>query len=76
MPLKATALAPVKPLPLIVTVVPAGPLVGVKPLIVGALVRVKLPLLVVLPAGVVTVIGPLLALLGTVALIWLFEVTV
>src|SRR5258707_757630 len=41
-PLKATAVAPVKLVPLIVTFVPTGPLLGVKPVIVG---------LVVAPAG-------------------------
>src|SRR5258705_208960 len=41
-PLKATAVAPVKFAPLIVTFVPTGPLLGVKPVIVG---------LVVAPAG-------------------------
>jgi hypothetical protein len=34
-PLNATAVAPVKFVPLIVTLVPTGPLVGVKPEIVG-----------------------------------------
>jgi len=36
-PLKATALAPVKLVPLMLTLVPTGPLPGVKPLIVGGL---------------------------------------
>jgi hypothetical protein len=75
-PLKATAVAPVKPPPLIVTVVPTGPLVGVKLLITGPAVTVKLVLLVALPAGVVTLTRPLLAPLGTVAVIWLPETTV
>ena len=35
-PLKATTVAPVKFVPVIVTAVATGPLVGVKPLIVGA----------------------------------------
>ena len=35
-PLNFTAVAPAKPLPLMVTTVPAGPLEGVKPLITGA----------------------------------------
>jgi hypothetical protein len=35
-PLKATAVAPLKLAPLIVTVVPTGPLVGMNELIVGA----------------------------------------
>src|SRR3982074_2764347 len=37
---------------------------------------VKLLLLVAVPAGVVTLIGPLLAPAGTVALIWVAELTV
>ena len=40
------------------------------------LVTVKLVLLVVLPPGVVTLIGPLVAPVGTVALIWLLLMTV
>ena len=36
-PLNRTAVAPVKFVPLIVTLVPAGPLAGVKLVIVGAL---------------------------------------
>src|ERR1043165_6237005 len=76
-PLKATAVAPVKPLPVIVTAVPAGPVVGLKLVIVGGVpVTVKLALLVAAPFGVATVIGPLVAPLGTVALIWLSEATV
>jgi len=35
-PLNITAVAPVKFVPLIVTLVPTGPLVGEKPVIVGA----------------------------------------
>jgi hypothetical protein len=37
---------------------------------------VKLLLLVAVPPGVVTLIGPLLAAAGTVALIWVAEFTV
>ena len=67
-PLKATAVAPVKFVPLIVTLVPTGPLVGVKPLIVGGLaVTVKLLALVVVPPAVVTLTGPVVAAAGTVA---------
>ena len=36
MPLKATAVAPVKPLPVRVTAVPTGPEAGVKRVTVGA----------------------------------------
>ena len=41
-PLKRTAVAPVKVAPVIVTLVPTGPLVGVKLLIVGGLATVTL----------------------------------
>jgi hypothetical protein len=74
--LKLTPLVVVRLVPLIVTLVPTGPLVGLKPLIVGGWVTVKLPLLVLLPPGVVTMIGPLAAPLGTVALIWVLLTTV
>jgi hypothetical protein len=67
--LKLTLLVVVRLLPVIVTPAPTEALVGLKPLIVGGWVTVKPPLLVVLPPGVVTVIGPLVAPLGTVALI-------
>ena len=74
-PLNATAVAPVKPEPVIVTLVPTGPLDGVKPPTVGgggggAVVTVKLDPLGARPAGVVTLIGPLVAPLGTVAVSW------
>ena len=68
-PLKVTAVASVKFVPLIVTMVmTGGPLVGRKLVIVGGLaVTVKLVLLVAVPAGVVTLMGPVVAPLGTVA---------
>ena len=67
-PLNLTADAPVKFVPLIVTLVPTGPLVGVKLVIVGALaLTVKLVALVAVPAGVVTLTGPVVAPAGTVA---------
>jgi hypothetical protein len=67
-PLNATAVAPVKFVPLIVTLVPAGPLVGVKPVMVGALaLTVKVLALVAVPPGVVALIGPVVAPAGTVA---------
>ena len=67
-PLKVTAVAPLKFVPLIVTLVPAGPLVGVNPVIVGALVAiVKLLALVAVPAGVVTLSVPVVAPAGAVA---------
>jgi hypothetical protein len=61
--LNLTAVAAVKFLPLIVTVVPTGPLPGVKLVIVGA--TVKLPTLVAVPPGVVTLSAPLVAPAGT-----------
>ena len=76
MPLKATAVAPVKLLPLIVTVVPTGPLVGLKLLIVGRDGDGEAGGAGRLPAGVVTVIGPLLAPVGTRGVIWVPLVTV
>ena len=69
-PLNVTAVAPVKFVPLIVTLVPTGPLVGVKLVIVvvaGELTTVNALALVVVPPGVVTLSGPLVAPLGTVA---------
>ena len=67
-PLNATAVAPVKFVPLIVTLVPADPLVGVKLVIVGALaVTVKLLALVAVPPGVVTLSVPVVAPAGTLA---------
>ena len=66
-PLNVTPVAPVKLVPLIVTLVPTGPLVGVKPVIVGGLITVKLLALVAVPPGVLTLIVPVVALVGTVA---------
>ena len=66
-PLNATAVAPLKFVPLIVTLVPTGPLVGAKLAIVGAGMTVKLAALVAVPPGVVTLTGPVVAPAGTVA---------
>jgi hypothetical protein len=70
-PLKRTAVAPVKFVPLIWTEVPTGPLVGLNDVIVGApvAVTVKFVELVAVPLGVVTEIGPVVAPEGTVAVI-------
>ena len=57
-PPKATAVAPVKLVPVMVTTVPAPPLLGVNEVMVGAGMKVKVPLLVAVPPGVVTVIVP------------------
>ena len=66
--------------PVMVTAVPTGPLVGVNDVIVGGPVTVpvtvKALLLTPVPAAVVTLIGPVLAPLGTVALICVSESTV
>jgi hypothetical protein len=75
-PLNSTALAPVKLVPLMVTLVPTGPLLGVKLAIVGGLMTVKLPALLAVPAEVVTLIDPLEAPAGTVAVIVVAEFTV
>ncbi|HSL68482.1 MAG TPA: hypothetical protein VK977_10055, partial [Actinomycetota bacterium] len=70
-PLNRTAVAPANPLPLIRTEVPTGPLFGENEEIVGAAapVTVKFVALVAVPPGVVTVIFPVTAPLGTIALI-------
>ena len=64
-PLNATAVVPVKFAPLIVTLAPTPPLVGVKLAMVGAIVKVVV--LVAVPPGVVRVTGPVVAPAGTVA---------
>lgn len=69
-----TAVAPVKALPLIVTTVPTGPPVVVKLPIDGS-TRNELAL-VAEPSGVVTVIGPVAAPVGTVTMIAADETTV
>ena len=76
-PLNFTAVAPVKPLPVMVTEVPDGPEVGVNEETAGAVpVTVNEAVLVPVPAGVVTATGPVVAPAGTVAVIWVSEVTV
>ena len=61
---KATAVAPVKSVPVSTTLVPAAPLVGVKLLITGA-GTTKLAALAPVPKGVVTRIRPVRAVVGT-----------
>ena len=68
-PLKATPVVPANPLPAIVTLVPAGPLVGVKEVMLGATMTVKSVALVPVPAGLVTLTFPVVAPSGTVAVI-------
>ena len=72
-PLNATAVAPVKLVPLIVTLVPTAPLVGEKLVIAGPLVTVNALVLVAVPCGVVTLSGPVVAPAGTVAWIEVAE---
>lgn len=69
-----TELAPVNALPLIVTMVPALPEVGLNEETAG--ITPKLVELVVLPSGVVTVTGPVSAPDGTVAVIFVSDTTV
>ena len=64
---KLTLLVAVKPLPVMVRLVPTGPLVGVKEVIEGGTVTTKLEELVPIPAGAVTRIGPVVAPVGTTA---------
>ena len=78
-----TAVAPVKLVPVIVTAVPTGPVPGLKPVIVGAVLPPELPeptvnelLEVPVPVGVVTEIGPVEAPVGTVVVIWFGAATV
>src|SRR6202007_233906 len=75
-PLNRTAVAPVKLVPLMVTLVPAGPLAGVKLVTVGGVMPVKLPALVAVPPGVVTLMVPVVAPVGTVAVMVVAEPTV
>ena len=69
LPLNATAVAPLKLVPVTVTDIPTPPLAGLNVVIVGAATTVKLLELVAVPPAVVTVTGPLLAPAGTVAVI-------
>jgi hypothetical protein len=76
--LNFTSVAPVRLVPVMTTEVPTGPLIGTKEVIVGAgtVVTVKFTALVAVPSGVVTLIFPVVAPFGTVAVIWLSEFTV
>jgi hypothetical protein len=73
--LNVTAVAPVKFVPVIVTDVPTAPNVGVNEVIVGG-GTVKLVRLDPVPPGAVTLIGPVVAVAGTVAVICVAEFTV
>src|SRR5438093_10055169 len=77
-PLNFTLVAPVKCVPVIDTFVPTGPLVGVNDVMLGGFpldVTVKLLELVPVPFGVVTAIGPVVAPLGTCAVMSVDELT-
>jgi hypothetical protein len=67
LPLNVTEVIPPKFVPVIVTFVPTSPLAGVKDVIVGGYSTLKLPALVAVPPGVVTLIGPVVAPAGTCA---------
>jgi hypothetical protein len=75
-PLNCTDVALVKLVPLMITLAPAGPLAGVKLEIVGGLMTVKLLTLLAVPAGLMTLIGPLVAPVGTVAVMVVAELAV
>ena len=72
--LNFTLVAPVKLVPVRVTTVPTGPLVGLKLVMTG--VTLKVPKLVAVPPCVVITSFPVLAPLGTVAVTWVSELTV
>ncbi len=55
--------------PLIVTVAPTAPMVGENDVMVGGLMTINMELLVDVPVGAVTLIVPVLAVAGTVAVI-------
>ena len=76
MPLNLTAVAPVRLVPVITTAVPTKPLLGLKPVMVGAGITVKLLLVVAVPPAVVTAMVPVVAPVGTVAVICVAELTV
>src|SRR5439155_1672557 len=65
-PLNCTTVAPLRSVPVMLTLVPTGPIVGEKLVIVGGLITVKGLLLVAVPAGVVTLISPVVAPLRSV----------
>ena len=69
-PLNDKAVAPIRFVPVTVTLTPTSPLAGVKPVIVGAAgVTVKLPAELAVPFGVTSEILPVVAPAGTVAVI-------
>jgi hypothetical protein len=75
-PLKLTVGVPLKLVPFTVTKVPVPPELGLKPVTVGGVVTVKLVPLVPVPDPFTTVIAPVLAPDGTVALMLVVLFTV
>ena len=73
-PLNLMAVAPVKFAPLMTTLAPTVPLTGVNAVIRAA--TVKLVAVVAVPAGVVTLMGPVVAFAGTVVVICVLLFTV
>jgi hypothetical protein len=76
-PLNLTAVVLSKFVPTIATVVPTGPVMGSKEVIVGTVLNetLKLLRLMPVPAPFVTVIGPVVAFAGTIAVICVGVVT-
>lgn len=75
-PAKAIAVAPVRFVPVIVTVSPTRPVSGATVVIVGGGLISKFVSLLAMPVGVITLIGPDTAPVGTVAVICDGELTV
>ena len=75
-PLNFTDVAPVKLVPVMVTLAPTRPLVGVKLVMVGGRVTVKFVALLAVPSVVVTDINPVVAPVGTGAVICVAETIV
>ena len=75
-PLKVTRVAPVRFVPVMATLVPTIPEAGVKLVIVGGRITVKLAVLLALPPGVVTLTLPVVDPAGTVAVREVAETTV
>jgi hypothetical protein len=73
-PLRVTEDVSVRLAPLIVTAVPAGPLVGENEVIDGR--GLKFEDVLAVPFGVITVIRPVVASAGTIVVIWVAELIV
>lgn len=68
-----TAVAPVKPVPVMMTTVPAGPITGLKLVTPG--ITAKLVVLTPVPTALITLILPVVAPVGTTAVIDVAETT-